>query len=194
MEDLARHEERRERAPERGVTAMRAAQRAGVREAGLSLARRSSSARGAGAPPANIFSVVRAARQNVVTAGPGRRPEAPRGERASCLSLFSRLGRASEGPPGFACVCGRPGGIENSAQDCVLHTFMHESILANAARLSDDALLARVKALALRERDATVELIAHLAVLDTRRIHLGEGPGSLYKYCHETLGYSEDAA
>lgn len=71
---------------------------------------------------------------------------------------------------------------------------MHENILATAARLSDDALLARLKALANRERDATVELIAHLAELDGRRIHLGEGTGSLYKYCRDVLGYSEDAA
>ena len=71
---------------------------------------------------------------------------------------------------------------------------MHENILAIAARLSDDALLARLKSLAIRERDATVELVGHLAELDARRAHLGEGPGSLYAYCRDVLGYSEDAA
>ena len=71
---------------------------------------------------------------------------------------------------------------------------MLENIVATASRLSDDALLARIKTLALREREATVDLVAHLAELDGRRAHLGEGPGSLYKYCHEALGYSEDAA
>ena len=71
---------------------------------------------------------------------------------------------------------------------------MHENIIATAARLSDDALLARLKALAVRERDATVELVAHLAELEGRRAHLGEGPGSVYRYCHDVLGYSEDAA
>jgi len=71
---------------------------------------------------------------------------------------------------------------------------MHENILAAAARLSDDALLARLKSLAIRERDATVELVGHLAELDARRAHLGEGPGSLYAYCRDVLGYSEDAA
>jgi hypothetical protein len=78
--------------------------------------------------------------------------------------------------------------------DRVLHTVMHENILATAARLSDDALLARLKVLAIRERDATVELVAHLAELDGRQTHLREGPGSLYKYCRDVLGYSEDAA
>ena len=71
---------------------------------------------------------------------------------------------------------------------------MHENMLATAARLSDDALLARLKVLANRERDATVELVVHLAELDGRRAHLGEGPGSLYLYCRDVLGYSEDAA
>ena len=71
---------------------------------------------------------------------------------------------------------------------------MHESMLTTAARLSDEALLARLEMLALRERDATVELVAHLAELDGRRVHLGEGPGSVYGYCRNVLGYSEDAA
>jgi len=71
---------------------------------------------------------------------------------------------------------------------------MNENILATAARLSDDALLCRLKALAVRERDATVELVAHLAELHGRRSHLGEGPGSLYQYCRSELGLSEDAA
>src|SRR5688572_20595452 len=76
----------------------------------------------------------------------------------------------------------------------VLSSEMHENMLASASHLSDSALLARVQALALCERDATVELVAHLSVLDRRRTHLGEGPGTVYRYCHEVLGYSEDAA
>jgi hypothetical protein len=71
---------------------------------------------------------------------------------------------------------------------------MHENILATAARLSDDALLARLKLLANRDRDTTVELVVHLAELEGRKTHLGEGPGSLYTYCRDVLGYSEDAA
>ncbi len=71
---------------------------------------------------------------------------------------------------------------------------MHENILATAARLSDDALHARLKHFAGRERDATVELVGHLAELDGRKTHLGEGPGSVYTYCRDVLGHSEDAA
>ena len=71
---------------------------------------------------------------------------------------------------------------------------MHESILAAASRLSDDALLARVKLLVGRERVVSVELIAHLAELETRDVYLGEGVKSLYLYCTEILHLSEHAA
>src|SRR6188768_2393322 len=71
---------------------------------------------------------------------------------------------------------------------------MHENILADAHRLSDDALDARLKVLALDERESTVEVVGHLAELDARRSYLGEGPGSVCTFCREVLGYSEDAA
>jgi hypothetical protein len=71
---------------------------------------------------------------------------------------------------------------------------MHENMLSAAARLSDEALLASLERLALRERDATLEIVAHLTELDRRRVHLAEGPGSVYGYCRNVLGYSEDAA
>src|SRR6187397_2772202 len=71
---------------------------------------------------------------------------------------------------------------------------MNEDILADAARLSDDALDSRLKSLSLGEREKTVELVAHLAELDARRSYLGQGPGSVCTYCRDVLGYSEDAA
>jgi hypothetical protein len=87
-----------------------------------------------------------------------------------------------------------PAGLEKATRGAVLSREMHESILAVAARLSDDALLAQVKLLAGRERGASVELIAHLAELDTRDLHLREGVSSLYRYCTEILHISEHAA
>ena len=71
---------------------------------------------------------------------------------------------------------------------------MNEYMLTAAARLTDEALLERIEKLALCERGATVELVAHLAALDSRRTHLGEGPSSLYMYCRDRLHLSEDAA
>jgi hypothetical protein len=66
---------------------------------------------------------------------------------------------------------------------------MNTNLLALAAQLSDDALRAKVKLLAQRSREVTVELIAHLAVLEVRKLHCSEGPGSLFRYCTEILRF-----
>src|SRR2546422_11131025 len=60
--------------------------------------------------------------------------------------------------------------------------------------LSDDVLLAEVRSLAGRERQATAHLIAHLAELDARRLYLGAGFSSLFTYCVEILRLSEAEA
>jgi 5-methylcytosine-specific restriction endonuclease McrA len=61
--------------------------------------------------------------------------------------------------------------------------------------LSDDDLLARLEWIAGKSREVTVELLAHLAALDTRAIlYAAEGYGTLFAYCTEALRLSEDAA
>jgi len=66
--------------------------------------------------------------------------------------------------------------------------------LALASGLSDHDLLARIGVLAGREREATVELVAHLAVLDARpALFAAAGHGPLFTYCTEVLRLSEDA-
>src|SRR6188768_2909937 len=60
--------------------------------------------------------------------------------------------------------------------------------------LSDRELLARMPTLVRAERAASAEVIAHLMEIDRRRLYLGEACSSLYAYCRERLGYSEDAA
>jgi hypothetical protein len=62
------------------------------------------------------------------------------------------------------------------------------------SHLSDDDLVANVTSLAGREREATVDLIAHLAELDARRLYLGAGFSSLFTYCTEILQLSEAEA
>lgn len=62
------------------------------------------------------------------------------------------------------------------------------------ADLSDRELIAETKRLAAAERVATVALIRSLMELDARRLYLGEGCASLFKYCTEVLRLSEDAA
>src|SRR5712691_6185221 len=72
---------------------------------------------------------------------------------------------------------------------------MKISMLTIAAALSDHDLLTRLTALAGREREATVELVAHLAALDARpAVYLAQGFGSLHGYCTQALRLSEDAA
>ena len=62
------------------------------------------------------------------------------------------------------------------------------------ARLSDEDLLAAVNRLARCERNATADLIAHLAELDARRLYLGAGFASLFVYCIVVLRLSEHEA
>src|SRR3990172_5715181 len=71
---------------------------------------------------------------------------------------------------------------------------MDPHVLSSVARLSEEAVVARVKHLAARERAATAALIAHLAELDARRLHLAEGCSSLFTYCVQVLQFSEHAA
>ena len=68
---------------------------------------------------------------------------------------------------------------------------MHANIIAAARRLSDTELLRRLGDLAGRERLATVELIAHVAELDRRKLYREQGYGSLFSYCTDALRLSE---
>ena len=72
-------------------------------------------------------------------------------------------------------------------------TRPHE-LLESLRRLSDDELVARLKSLAARERRATALLVAHLAELDTRDLHLRAGYPTLFVYCRDVLALSEHEA
>jgi hypothetical protein len=66
--------------------------------------------------------------------------------------------------------------------------------LTLASALSDHDLLARIGVLAAKEREASVELVAHLAELDARpSAYAALGYGSLFAYCTHVLRLSEDA-
>src|SRR4029078_1141089 len=60
--------------------------------------------------------------------------------------------------------------------------------------ISDSELLANMPALVKRERVAMVEVIEHLVEIDRRRLYLEQACSSLYSFCIERLGYSEDGA
>src|SRR5713226_4012361 len=71
---------------------------------------------------------------------------------------------------------------------------MNTNMLALASGLSDQDLLTRIDALAGKEREASAELVAHLAVLEARpSLYAAQGYGSLFSYCTQVLRLSEDA-
>ena len=59
--------------------------------------------------------------------------------------------------------------------------------------LTDSQLIEEVKRCARGERVATALLVAHLAEMDARSLHLGLGFPSLFAYCLEVLRLSESA-
>ncbi|MGH2437168.1 MAG: HNH endonuclease [bacterium] len=71
---------------------------------------------------------------------------------------------------------------------------MSTTILSLADQLSNQDVVARVKVLAQREREATAALIAHLAVLHERQLYRAEGRASMFTYCVQVLHLSEYAA
>lgn len=60
--------------------------------------------------------------------------------------------------------------------------------------LSDSGLIEALARCATCERGATADLVAHLAEMDARQLHLGAGFSSLFGYCCEMLRLSESAA
>lgn len=59
--------------------------------------------------------------------------------------------------------------------------------------LTDVQLIDELKRCARSERGATALLVAHLAEMDARQLHLGLGFSSLFAYCREELLLSESA-
>jgi len=64
----------------------------------------------------------------------------------------------------------------------------------NVTALSDTQLLSSLKDLVTRERKAVAAIVAHLAEVDARGLHLKFPAPSLTAYCIEALGYSEYSA
>jgi hypothetical protein len=67
-------------------------------------------------------------------------------------------------------------------------------MVATLSGLSDAELDARLRGLVARERTATADLIAHLAEMGSRDVHLRAGYASLFIYCRDALGLSESDA
>src|SRR5215208_5422446 len=76
----------------------------------------------------------------------------------------------------------------------MLQPDMQNEMSSSLRRLSDKELVARIKGLTAREREATAQIVAHLAELDTRDVHLREGYSSLHVYCRDALGLTDSEA
>jgi len=59
--------------------------------------------------------------------------------------------------------------------------------------LSDKALLNRLETLVRKEHDVTLEILPHLLEVEQRKLSLGLGYPSIYRYCREHLNYSESS-
>ncbi len=62
------------------------------------------------------------------------------------------------------------------------------------AHLTDSQLLEQLRIVLSRKRRTLAELVAHLAEVEERRLHLFAAHGSLFSYCVHGLGMSEDEA
>jgi 5-methylcytosine-specific restriction endonuclease McrA len=68
------------------------------------------------------------------------------------------------------------------------------TLLDDVCVLSDDELLSKLDGFAACDRRLNAEIVAHLAEVDMRKLHLDQGYASLYVYANERLGFSEDQA
>jgi hypothetical protein len=68
------------------------------------------------------------------------------------------------------------------------------SSVFSLTRLTDDVLLRNLATIVARDRGITAVLLAHIAEVDVRRLHVPAGYASMHAYCVEELHLSEDAA
>src|SRR5262245_48165370 len=62
------------------------------------------------------------------------------------------------------------------------------------SRISDQDLICEVVALVGSHRELTAKLVAHLAEIEERRLHLIGGFSSMFAFCQKKLGMSEGEA
>ncbi len=71
---------------------------------------------------------------------------------------------------------------------------MKSADFSSLGKLTDGALLSELHRVTRAHRGLTAELVAHLAEMEARKLHLQEACSSLFAYCTERLGFSEDEA
>ncbi len=71
---------------------------------------------------------------------------------------------------------------------------MKSADFSSLGKLTDGALLSELHRVTRAHQGLTAELVAHLAEMEARKLHLREACSSLFAYCTERLGFSEDEA
>ncbi len=82
----------------------------------------------------------------------------------------------------------------NSDARCVGAGVFADSSRQTLRELSDMELLASLSRLVKQDRDLTVEILLHLGEVESRGLHYAKGCSSLFTYCVERLGFSEEVA
>jgi hypothetical protein len=81
-----------------------------------------------------------------------------------------------------------------SSENSVIRLRMTQGIdFWDLGQVADDRLLDRVRSLVRADRRVSARLLAHLAEVEERRLHLKQAKSSMFEYCTE-LGMSEDEA
>ena len=73
-----------------------------------------------------------------------------------------------------------------------MENIQHQSFTIK--QLSNKELLSHTKLLVQRERDIHIQVLHHLAEIDSRKLFFRQGFSSLFDYAVRELGYSEGAA
>jgi hypothetical protein len=106
--------------------------------------------------------------------------------------IAAHFSRSSDSSGARRCAC-----VETAADKMKLHEPpLEEQMTASYSltHLTDVDLLRQLSDLVARDRKTTAALIAHLAEVERRKLHLPEGYDSLLSYCVEKLRLSRDEA
>ncbi len=109
------------------------------------------------------------------------------------LSLVERL-RCERLAFALACWIGLQRGVVSVENPCATPNGMNDVAFWKLDTLSDRQLLQGLGAVLGSGRRLTAELIAHLGEVEDRRLHLEAACSSMFSYCVNRLGLSEDEA
>ena len=86
--------------------------------------------------------------------------------------------------------------MQNSFQNHTSHIkqLNNQKLFSQIKQLSNEKLLSQTKLLVQKERDVHIQILTHLAEIDSRKLFFRRGFSSLFDYAVRELGYSEGAA